>query len=354
MDLSIIIPGCNEWPQNAFTIQAVRDNIGDRLEYEIIYVENGDYKPENLQTVTDAANHVIPQGVGANRKDGLWAKFTDEQRLAVLQYLALWQQVTPQNIPNVPNVRYREYRDNLSHWQAKNAGVRLARGDVLLFLDAHVLPSRGSIPSMYQYFMANQEELHGTLHLPVMYMNDKDGRELIYALVYKPKVGEFTYRFTRLKTRDAVHTVPCMSTCGMMISKHLLKTVLGGWPKTIGIYSGGEQFINGALAVTGHKVNIWPFGRLYHYAYHRLYHFNYDDLTKNRLTAAYVALGEEWMRAYQRNRKGDSSVILGCANHVLRENKEHRALIEASTIITPEEWAAQQPEEYVVKERPDE
>ncbi len=338
--LSIIIPGCNEFPQIYFTIQSLRMDLeGSGLDYEIIYIANRDYRLENLTTPESAAEHVIPQGVG-----DLWKTFSPAQAQAVLQFIASWQRGA-EGLGKVDNVRRLVYNDTLSHWQAKMAGVRVATAETLLFLDAHVLLTPGAVAEMRKYYVETGLCQRGTLHLPIAYMNDHLGVAHVYLMRHNAEKGEFTYKFSRIKNRESIHEVPCMSTCGMMISKRILMDVLGGWPKTLGIYSGGEQFLNAALAVTGHKKWIWPFGTLHHFAYHRGYHFNYDDLTKNRMTANYVALGEDWLRAFQKHRKPvGSERNAEIAEHVLRMNRAHRAIIEEHQTIDIEEWIAKVPE----------
>ena len=115
MDLSIIIPGCNEWPMNAFTIQSIRDCIGDKLDYEILYIENCDYKLENLQTIADVKTHVIPQGIDKvpGTDEPFWGAFSDKQKLAVLRFIALWQTGT-QGLGGIPHVRHLCHNDTLS------------------------------------------------------------------------------------------------------------------------------------------------------------------------------------------------------------------------------------------------
>ena len=52
-----------------------------------------------------------------------------------------------------PWLKYVEYKDKLSHWQAKNAGVAASTGEVLWFCDAHCIAPVEDLPNMAYYYM---------------------------------------------------------------------------------------------------------------------------------------------------------------------------------------------------------
>ena len=86
---------------------------------------------------------------------------------------------------------------------------------------------------------------------------------------------------------DELIEVMAVSTCGMMISKEIFNQ-LGGWPKELGIYGGGENFMNYVMATQGFKKYIYPAKKaLYHHGEKRGYSWNYDDHLRNRAIATY-------------------------------------------------------------------
>ncbi len=302
--LSVIVPFVNEHPQAAFTIQALYCELRDKADFEIIAVDNWCSEVERQGRKNDSG-HKYLESIASLHK---WLKLLS-------------------------------YSDKLSHWNAKNFAINNSDGEVLLFCDAHCIPSHGSILSMLHYYLEHCDELNGTLHLPLSYMLDQPGRELIYKLVTDVDKSVVHYSFTSYSQykQDRVIKVPCMSTCGMMMSRQIYDQ-LGGWPKELGIYGGGENFINFTLATMGKSINIFPTRPLFHYAAPRGYNWNYYDYHRNRCIASYMYGNEDFAHTYLKNVKGHplvlqriyTDVIVGCAGH-----KEH---VKKSQVIGIKEW----------------
>ena len=80
----------------------------------------------------------------------------------------------------------------------------------------------------------------------------KKDKELSHGmeLIYKPKLdlekGALHYSFSRYRrpSDGKPYKVPCMSTCGMLMSRKIMVDELQMWPQELGIYGGGENFIN--------------------------------------------------------------------------------------------------------------
>jgi len=311
--LSIIIPFAQEHPQIAFTVQAIYCELRDKCDFEIIVIDN----------------HCAElQAQGITRDDGgkYMSALANEHR---------------------PWLKYLTYDKKLSHWQAKNTGVAASDGEFLWFVDSHCIPSQGSLLDMFNYYKDNHRQLNGSLHMPLSYMLERPGLELIYKLVTDQAAGVVHYTFSRYKPDTKPYQVPCMSTCGMMISRAIYDR-LGGWPKQLGIYGGGEHFINFTMAVLGMTINIAPTAPLYHYAAPRGYSWNYNDYHRNRCIATYVFGGEDWAFRYIMNikphdpsgdllKKSIFSTVVGS-----KECVAHRAHIKARQIKTIDEWLMEQ------------
>jgi glycosyltransferase involved in cell wall biosynthesis len=313
MKVSCIIPTCNEHPQAAFTVQSLYCDLiqtvgldGAPVDFEIIVIDNWS---ENTP------------GTVAPRDKGFeyFSSLADGKR---------------------PWLKAFEYTDKLSHWNAKNLGVRNSDGDVLFFLDGHCVMSPGSLGKALRYHAMFKDELDGTLHLPLSYMLDRPGKELIYKLKVDHGTGLYHYAFTKYKADLVPYQVPCMSTCGMLMSRELYD-LLGGWPEELGIYGGGENFVNFTLAVLGKTVNIFPTNPLYHYAAPRGYSWQYDDFHRNRTIASYMYGGDELAKLYLKNIRGATeqkeaiwSTIEGVESIV-----RQREAIAANQVTTIREWA---------------
>lgn len=274
--LSVIIPFAQEHPQIAFTVQNIYCELRDKCDFEIIVIDN--YCSE-LQYQLDAKNEKQDNG------SKYMSELANEQR---------------------PWLKYLHYAEKLSHWQAKNLGVHHSSGEFLWFVDSHCIVSPGALSGMFEHYRQYHKELNGTLHMPISYMLERPGLELIYKLIHDREHGVMHYTFTRYIESDHVYRVPCMSTCGMMMSRELYD-LLGGWPSELGIYGGGEHFINFTLATMGKTINIIPVKPLYHYAAPRGYSWNYIDYHRNRCIATYMFGGEEWAYRYIMNIKPHDS-----------------------------------------------
>lgn len=306
-ELSVIIPFVNEHPQVAFTVQAIYCELRDKVDFEIVVIDNW-------------CQEVSAQG--RQQDDG--SKY--------LQDLSTKR----------PWLRYMHYDRKLSHWQAKNMGVRSSAGKVLWFCDAHCIPSQGTVVEMLRAYQSRHEELNGTLHLPLSYMLENPGLELTYKLVTDMDRAVVHYSFTRYRMAADVYPVSCMSTCGMMMTRELYE-LLGGWPEELGIYGGGENFINFTLAVLGKTVNIFPTQPLFHYAAKRGYHWNYDDYHRNRTIASFMYGGAAFAKKYIEHVKGRPLVLERIYTDVVTKCRPQRDHLEPNIRMSIEEWVARQP-----------
>ena len=194
-ELSVIIPFVNEYPQIMFTIQSIAQELRDRVDFEIIAVDNSCKEVEAQGRQLDGSGSAISGSIEVN-----------------------------------PWLRYIIYNEKLSHWQAKNKAVEASSSPILWFCDAHCMIGRNALFNMFSYYRNHHQALNGTLHLPLTY-KILESRRLIYKLVNNLEpAGEVHYSFTPLRRTDGPFRVPCMSTCGMMMTREIYDD-LGGWPK---------------------------------------------------------------------------------------------------------------------------
>jgi len=315
MDVSVIIPFCNEWSQIVFTIRAVAEQLkAGYLDFEIIVIDN---MVEDIRLRPD-------RGHDHYNDKGQFVK----SHIASMAEKHKW-------------LRYIRYDDKLSHWNAKRVGVKAALGEVLWFLDAHVMPDDG-IWNGVKYYFDHQAELDGTMHFPLTYHILESQR-----LIYKPDIdiatGQFHYKFKNYtwKSSDEIFEVPVMSTCGMMISKDLYE-LTGGWPEELGIYGGGENFMNFTLAILGKKKYIYPVHTLFHHGDKRGYKYDGPDWDRNRTIANYLFAGEDiavrWVWSHAKHTQA-SRHKTNMLNEVMHLCRKQRDLIQSRQEVCIEDWA---------------
>ena len=308
--LSIIIPYCNEWPQIVFTVASIYEELHNRANFEILLIDNSIKKDSKNTTDMDyniRTSEHFKQVESMYNESGA--------------------------------IKYFKYYDSQSHWQAKNFGVKESLGNILFFCDAHCIVSRNSLFNMYQYFCKHQYKINGTLHLPLTY-TILERRRLIYKLAVDLNINKVHYSFTPLKwayDENRHYNVPCMSTCGMMITKDLLYDI-GLWPQGMGIYGGGENFLNFTLAVIGKKINIYPVRPLRHHADKRGYSQRYDDNAKNRIIAAYIYGGQSFAKKYTDNLNGNPEILDKLYEEAIYENIQQRKKIKELQTCDIIEW----------------
>ena len=303
-ELSIVIPFCNEYPQVLFTVRNIAEELLGRVDFEIIAVNNYCEEVEKQNRIQDKGFEALEACQGKGN----------------------------------PWLRVLHYGKKLSHWNSKNWAVKHSSAKFLWFVDAHCMVGRNSLFNMFNYYKENYEELNGTLHMPLTY-KILEYHRLIYKLVVNESIGEYHYSFTTPRDQGICYQVPCMSCCGVMMTRDIYNQ-LGGWPERLGIYGGGEHFINFTSAILGKTINIFSDSVCYHHGEKRGYNWNYDDYTRNRIIATYMFGGTELARKYTDNRKGSKVVLNNIFEDVITSCKEHREFIKANQKITIQEWAA--------------
>jgi len=318
--LSVIIPFCNEYPQVIFTMQSLFNELYDNgyFDWEIIVINN--FCPEILKQKLRVA--ICPK---CKEKYDVF-RVEDKSGQKMKSYSEIHRQI-----------KYVEYKDKLSHWQAKNAGVKVSTGDILFFCDAHCVIYPGALVKMAKYYLGHPDLINGSLHLPLLYILDRPRKKLIYKPVCDISKGLYHYSFTPYRDEEYPYTVVTMSTCGMMISREIYNC-LGGWPTELGIYGGGENFVNYTLAVLGKNKSIFPGSPLIHYAEHRGYEYNGTDFIRNRLIATYMFGGEPLLKLYSQYTKGRPEVVEKMCQDILEKCKSHREGIAINQVYEISDW----------------
>ena len=179
----------------------------------------------------------------------------------------------------------------------------------------------------------------GTLHLPVTYFLERPNQALIYKFLWDKENAVYDYRFTGFRKSDSPYKVPCMSTCGMLMTRDIYND-LGGWPTILGIYGGGEHFINFTLATLGYSIFINPVPAVHHYAERRGYNYEYMDYKRNKIAATYIFGGQDRAERFSRTCKLDEKTRLRVLDQVFNECIDHHNLIMNKSVIDIDEWAS--------------
>jgi hypothetical protein len=114
---------------------------------------------------------------------------------------------------------------------------------------------------------------------------------------------------------------------------------LGGWPLELGIYGGGEHFLNYTLSVMDMDKWIFPDATLHHHGDARSYHYIYDDYIRNKIIAAYLYGGKEYAHGFSKHTKGRPDVLEKIYQDVLSKCINHRDHIKQHQKQTIHQWA---------------
>jgi len=310
-ELSVIIPYVNEYPQLIFTLQSIAGELRDRVDFEIV-----------------AVNNYCDQFVNQRKTQNL--PWEEDKGAEAIKATAQKQN---------PWLKHAEYSERLSHWNAKRVGVKHSTGDYLFFVDSHVILARDSLYGMLQYYKQNEEKINGSMHLPLTY-KILESRRLIYKLnVEWFEHGLLDYKFTPCRVdKGDPFEVPCMSCCGVLVSRKVYEA-LGGWSPELGIYGGGENFFNFTLSVLGMNKWIYPNGTCFHHGERRSYHYLYDDYVRNKLIACYLYGGRDYaLKAINGGLKGKPEVLHSIYRNVDLKCRRHRDHIQRRQKVSIEDW----------------
>lgn len=302
--ISVIVPFVREWPQIAFTIRSIHESLIN-VDHEVLAIDN---LQENMQ-----------EDRGTKNIKGMASE---------------WQNV------NDSWLKYYHYKDKLSHWQCKNFGMSKASGDIFWFIDGHCILPPTAVEAA-RYYKANYMELCGSLHMPLTY-HILEPRQLMYKAVVQTGTADYAYTFHTFSRKkyspNYTVEVPAMSTCGMMIHRTFMEQC-GFWPTELGIYGGGEHFMNYTMAVLGLKKHVWVGDSLYHHGDKRGYAWNHYDQQRNRALANYMFGGRRLMDCWlDKKAKLNGNESKRVRRSILDSSGEHRQWIKDNQLVEIEEW----------------
>lgn len=262
MEISIIIPVCNEFPEIIGTAENVLDETHG-LSSELILIDN-------------SSSHIRSQ----------FGQPLLSQEIKKKKYRKL---------------RLMAYANKQSPWTAMNIAAQDAKGKILLFLDAHCRVSSGGIKDMLEYYTQAHSILDGPLHLPILQRPDWEDPRYCVVNTDRVKEGRLFLQMDRIlpkKSDAASFVVPGMPVCGAMITTDMFLNTLKGFPEEMGIRRGGNEYFSFMLRLKGKRSHVYTRAHVIHRTVQRRYSFNWHDIFRNRAIAAYCTGGKSWLRKF--------------------------------------------------------
>jgi len=244
MDCSVIITACNERPHLLYTVQSLLEELRGYCKFEIIVVDN-------------LSNDNTEEFFIRNKEKG---------------------------------IKYIKYGGKKSHWLAKNAGLEIATGRNIFFIDAHCIIGRDSLRKQIEFLDNFKGKIGGVhcYHHPML---------MHFRIFEHYPALKFFFRFRRAQIGERFlkpYEVAHMSTCGMMCPKKVFDE-LGGWNKEFGTRWGGEAYMNLKHATCGYPHYIHPDTHYYHYKHDYGYSFDAKTGYRNLMIPAYTIGGDKWL-----------------------------------------------------------
>lgn len=160
----------------------------------------------------------------------------------------------------------------------------MARGDILLFSDAHMSFRPGTVGLVYDAV----QESGGIVHVPVQWMGGYDPAPPSFS--YSLKLGEkFWGTWNHALVSPELHAIPASGHCFFGVDREQFLRH-GGYNAHFRCYGGGELYLALKWWTLGHGVFLEPQGLVYHLSAGRGYSYHQNDLIHNMMLLGY-ALG---------------------------------------------------------------
>lgn len=247
--VSIIISARDEFPQIVMTIHNIIQDLETFLkpdEWEIIIVDNCSKDPDSWRFVAERG-------------------------------LFFHRNVRILHDPIAGNVT------------ARNKGAKIAEGEYIFFVDAHMSFKVGSFKAMIEAIKTTG----GMVHPPVQWMGGYEPSEPSYQ--YTIKLGEKiwgTWNRNIVSETEPFYIPICGHCClGMRRDQFL---AFGGYNNYFRCYGGGEVYLDMKWWMMGSTVVSVPTALAYHLSAGRGYSFKQDDLIHNMMLLG-LSLGADAM-----------------------------------------------------------
>ena len=199
---------------------------------------------------------------------------------------------------HLPKVRLVRLRNREGLMRARMAGARLARGDVIVFLDAHVECNHGWLEPLVDRIVTDRNIL------AVPLVNSIDPNTFDYTYVPVKSQGTFSWELDYVwkdKLVDyenigvAPHSTATMTGCAFAVDKETFFR-FGGFDEGMDIWGGEQIEISFRTWMCGGSMEIVPCSHVGHiYRAHLPYAFTSGILYKNQQRVA-----EVWMDDFKR------------------------------------------------------
>jgi len=246
--LSFVIPCRNEYPQIAWTVYSLIEDVPDGEDFEIILVENG----------------------------------SDEANLKFLNYI---------NKQRMGRKHLRIVQSEVGSWKARTKGVKEAKGDIIVFADAHIAVQRNSLSLMFNLLQKQK----GIVYSPQLWMMDyKHGHGKLHQ--YKDPIRR---GWSWVKHKNEPYTIACSSVALCMFKKDEWERFNGINPH-LTLVGGGEQYLSLKWWLFGSQCWVHPDALYYHWTYERSWHKTGQGWNDHHLFNTLVFLwclgGDVWVQ----------------------------------------------------------
>lgn len=171
-----------------------------------------------------------------------------------------------------------------SCWQTRNACMKVAKGDYLFFADSHIITKADSLVRAIEW----HKGWKGMLKFGNNYMLEVPYR-VCYQYRWQPE--KFWGAWSRVAPESPDYHI-MMGGSHHMTDRSVYEEI-GGWNPHLGIYGGGEPYMDFKMQMFGYPIRCYPEFQVYHLAERRGYAWNNDDLWRNFMVAAWAIGGEE-------------------------------------------------------------
>lgn len=306
--VSVIIPARNEFPQIAFTVQSILNDLETFLkptDFELIIVNNcpsDELSPR--RALGGTVDYLSARGIYWNR---------------ILKFI---------------------YDPIAGNHSARNKGVKIARGKYIFMSDAHMSYKIGYFKRMIEVIEKTDGIVHGTIGWLGAYPpSDSMGYQ------YTMKLGdEIRGTWSNYKLVDDYFYIPLQGHCCLGVKREQF-IKFGGYPTYHRCYGGGEFYMDMKWWMFGSRVSVDSQAIAYHLCAPRAYTYNYDDYMHN-VMAIGIALGmDDWAECaylnWMRNRPKELMDRLW--NEAKQETVKDREFIEKHRVKTFNELLVERP-----------